>query len=111
MALFQLALYGEDISDVLIAELNTGRAEPIDLDTWWKEILESLVNSDYEVVETMTNSRLWLGEMAQFSDTTEINTEKYSLNLRSIWEYRANPAVRTLLSARRDILGLRMEKN
>ena len=108
--LFLRALSGEDISDVLIAELNTGRAEPIDLDTWWKEILESLVNSDYEVVETMTDSRLWLSEMAQFPDTIEIDTEKYSLNLRSIWEYRAYPAVRVLLNARRDILGLRMKR-
>ncbi|MEC8333354.1 MAG: hypothetical protein VXZ83_04425 [Verrucomicrobiota bacterium] len=108
--LFQLALSGEDISDVLLAELNTGRVEPIDLDTWWKEILESLVNSDYEVVETMTDSRLWLSEMAQFPDNIEIDTEKYSLNLRSIWEYRANSVVRTLLSARRDILWLRMQR-
>ena len=108
--LFQRALGGEDISDVLIAELNTGREELIDLDTWWNEILESLVSSDYEVVETMTDSRLWLSEMAQFPDTIEVDTEKYSLNLRSIWEYRAYPPVRTLISARRDILGLRMER-
>lgn len=110
--LFQRALSGEDISDVLTAELDSvvRRSEPVDLETWWEEILKSLINRDYEVVETMTDSRLWLSDIAQFSGSFEIETEKYGLNLRSIWKYRAYPAVRTLVSARRDILGLRMSR-
>ena len=109
---FQGALSGEDISGLFLAELNTAVRPviPVDLETWWEEILETLINRDYEVVETMTDSRLWLAEFAQFPATIEFENDKYSLNLRSIWKYRAYPAVRTLLSARRDILVLRMTR-
>ena len=110
--LFQRALSGEDISDILTAELESKvrQVEPIYLETWWKEILESLINREYEVVETMSDSRSWLSDIAQFSDPIEAQTEQYSINLRSIWEHRAQPVVRTLLSARRDILILRMAR-
>ena len=109
---FDRAVGGENITQLLEKEIQIEGTndEVILLETWWRQTLASLVNRQYEVVESMADSRLWLSAIAGFSDLIKFQSEGTTLNLRSIWKYRSEPEVRDLISARREILGLRLAR-
>jgi hypothetical protein len=109
---FDRAVGGENITQTLEKEIQIKGTndEVILLETWWRQTLASLVNRQYEVVESMADSRLWLSAIAGFSDLIKFQSEGTTLNLRSIWKYRSEPEVRDLISARREILGLRLAR-
>lgn len=109
---FERAVGGENITQSLEKEVQIKGTndEVIHLEIWWRESLASLMNRQYEVVESMADSRLWLSAIAGFSDLIKFQFEGTSLNLRSIWKYRSEPEVRNLISARREILALRLAR-
>ena len=109
---FDRAVGGENITQLIDKEIQIKGTndEVILLETWWRQTLASLVNRQYEVVESMADSRLWLSAIAGFSDLIKFQFEGTTLNLRSIWKYRSEPEVRDLISARREILGLRLAR-
>ena len=109
---FERAVEGENITQSLEKEVQIKGTSPevIPLETWWRQTLASLMNRQYEVVESMADSRLWLSAIAGFSDLIKFQSESTTLNLRSIWKYRSEPEVRELISARSEILGLRLAR-
>ena len=109
---FERAVSGENITQSLEKEVQIKGTnhEVICLETWWRQTLASLMNRQYEVVESMEDSRMWLSAIAEFSDLIKFQSEGSTLNLRSIWKYRSEPEVRDLISARREILGLRLAR-
>jgi hypothetical protein len=109
---FERAVGGENITQTLEKEVQIKgtSAEVIHLETWWRQTLASLMNRQYEVVESMADSRLWLSAIAGFSDLIKFQSEGTTRNLRSIWKYRSEPEIRELISARSEILGLRLAR-
>ncbi len=109
---FERSLSGENIMQSLAKEVQIKdvHSEVIHLEKWWRKSLASLINRQYEVVESMEESRLWLSAIAGFSNLIRFQSEGTPLNLRSIWKYRSEPEVRDLIRARIEILGLRLPK-
>lgn len=108
--LFQMALAGMEIDQALTAALQptAPELEPIDSEVWWQERMMALLGREYEVVESMEETRVWLAAISSFDVPIEIGGEVVELNLRSLWRHRDSDALRELVEARYEILRLRM---
>lgn len=84
-------------------------ADPkVDLQDWWQMQRNAALAGHQEIREPMATSRQWLEALAGFEGVAvEDSTIK---NMRGLWQHRNDPALRTVLTARRELLGLRMTR-
>lgn len=110
--LFRQAIAGIDAEGALAAAVQPAEptAEPLPLQTWWRGQLSAILAREYEVVETMEASRLWLSALARFNTPLTLDSGEVQLNLRSIRTHRDNTEVREWVRARYEILRLRMAR-
>jgi hypothetical protein len=99
------SIAGQNIAEELAAGVlsNGPTTESFGLDDWWRASFEQLLALPAEALETMEASRLWISELADFS-----NAEIKGLNLNGLWNERESEAMRGLIEARYDILKLRI---
>ncbi|PXA03969.1 hypothetical protein DDZ13_10045 [Coraliomargarita sinensis] len=99
------SLAGLDISEALLSLIQPAdpAAGSLTLDEWWTASWVGLLTPADEPMETMVVSRLWIGALADLS-----NTEFKELNLSQLWDERENEALRELIEARYEILRLRI---
>ncbi|MEN8791309.1 MAG: hypothetical protein ABF322_11305 [Lentimonas sp.] len=95
----------EGISKLLPAEASA--ADAMTLDIWWRAERDELATEEYDVFETMTDSRVWIEQMVNFDIYREAGAEFE--NLRSLWKYRNDEQVRSILEARVELISLRLE--
>lgn len=103
------AISGGDSSAGIVGLLMTVEDTESDftLDQWWQSEREDMVSTDYELFESMSDSRIWLDQMIDFSAFAETN-ESYE-NLRSLWKLRDDETLRTSVKARMELIFLRLE--
>ena len=103
------ALSGGDPSIMLAKQLlpSDPALETITLDQWWTFQRNSMVEIDYDLFEEMTNSRIWIEQMANFAVYREKNGEMR--DLRKLWSLKENPELREILKARCALIKLRLE--
>jgi hypothetical protein len=116
--LFQQAVAGVDVEDSLLSGVagNEPEVDAVSGQDWFNEQLQVLLSREYEVMESMGETRAWLAALVSFDglkdsdveELAELELEEGVLNLRSLWKYREEPAVRELVQARYGILRLRM---
>lgn len=108
--LFQLSLTGTDITEALTAAVQSQSPieSPISLEDWWAAQMQKTLSREYEVVESMETTRLWLHALADFSQPIKVGEEALAFNLRSLWKHRDTEEVRELVGARYEILKLRL---
>ncbi|MGZ0654210.1 hypothetical protein ACWPKS_01260 [Coraliomargarita sp. W4R72] len=111
-SLFQQAVAGVDIEKALTAavQANGPIAEPVTAQAWFTGQFASLLDEEYDVIESMDASRDWLAALANFDTPLVLESGEVTLNLRSLWTHRAEPEVQELLQARYEILLLRMSR-
>jgi len=111
-SLFQQAVAGIDIEEALTAAVQPTEPTAGVLlgQTWWADQLAALLSQEYEVIEPMETSRLWLAALTRFNEPLTLESGETELNLRSIWLHRAQPEVQELVQARYEILRLRMTR-
>lgn len=110
--LFQQAVAGLDVGEALTAAIQptAPTVEPLPLAFWWGEQMAAMLGRDYEVVESMEVSRLWLAALAAFDEPVSLESGDLKLNLRSIRAHRNRPEVREWVEARYEILRLRIAR-
>jgi len=103
--LMKQSLAGIDISGSLasLVQPTDPAAENLSLDDWWRASLTRMLRPPRELMESMESSRLWIGALADFS-----NTEFKDQNLIEMWDERENGELRKLIEARYEILRLRI---
>jgi hypothetical protein len=101
-----------DITEALssLVQSQSPTEESITLEDWWVAKMQEMLSREYEMVESMETTRLWLEALADFSQPIKIGEEEVELNLRSLWKYRDSEAVRELIGARYEILRLRLAR-
>lgn len=110
-ALAYAALKGESVLARLEALLTSGAGLPDDSDssTWWIEVLSTIRSSNFELYEPIEVSHEWIRQMSDFSDL-EFSDEIVLGNLKDVWKHRKNPELRKALTARREIIVLRLQQ-
>ncbi len=79
----------------------------LSLETWWRPLRDEIVATNYELYESMAESRDWIEVMTNiepFRESAQVELK----NIRSLWPERQHAAIRSMLEARREIIGLRM---
>lgn len=102
-------LAGGDPSEGINKFLGTapGSEEAITVDTWWQTQRDELFTVDYELFEAMTDSRVWMEQMANFDVYREAGGAMK--NIRSLWALRDDVKIRSILEARIELISLRLE--
>ena len=80
----------------------------LDADQWWRERWRGMAGERRALYESMDASREWIAAMADFGDYG--GEDATPPNLRELWERREAPALREILRARRELIGLRLER-
>jgi PIN domain nuclease of toxin-antitoxin system len=108
--LFRMALAGIEIDQALIVAIQPTAPElaPIDLEVWWQERMSVLLEREYEVVESMEETRIWMSAVSNFDAPIQTEAGVLQLNLRTLWKHRDSEALIELVEARYEILRLRM---
>jgi hypothetical protein len=107
--LFQRAVAGVDIERDLnsLYQSSTGDGAA---GLWWEEQMYTLLNREYDVIETMEASRQWLSNLIEFEAIFVSESEAISVNLGSLWKHTELPEVRSRIEARYEILRLRVAR-
>ncbi len=102
------AVAGDNIHMALEASLQPAGSDElvVALQDWWNFNWRELMSAQLERFESMDESRQWIGVLANFSGYNEDGPELK--NLRSLWEYRENEALRETLQARLELIRLRV---
>ena len=106
--LLDQAIAGVDVTNQLselIFSSNKKESETL-LKNWWQNELESYLAQEYEFCDSLTTSLLWIDEMADFGAYRAVGGELE--NLMELWTYRHDEALRSVLSARCEIIRLRI---
>lgn len=108
--LFRMALAGIEMDQALIVAIQPTAPElaPIDLEVWWQERMSVLLEREYEVVESMEETRIWMSAVSNFDAPIQTEAGVLQLNLRTLWKHRDSEALIELVEARYEILRLRM---
>jgi len=108
--LFRMALAGIEIDQALIVAIQPTAPElaPIDLEVWWQERMAALLEREYEVVESMEETRIWMSAVSNFDAPIQTEAGVLQVNLRTLWKHRDSEALIELVEARYEILRLRM---
>ncbi|MGB0335105.1 MAG: hypothetical protein ACPGGN_07110 [Opitutales bacterium] len=108
--LFRMALAGIKIDQALIVAIQPTAPElaPIDLEVWWQERMAALLEREYEVVESMEETRIWMSAVSNFDAPIQTEAGVLQINIRTLWKHRDSEALIELVEARYEILRLRM---
>ena len=109
--LLDQAIAGIDVTKSLQTLIAAGASDlsSIDLETWWRSQTDALLARDYDQCERMDVSRDWIAELANFDGYRSAGGQLGG-DLRSLWAHRNDEALRAVLSARRQIIRLRLER-
>jgi hypothetical protein len=109
-ALLDRAVAGRDVSVAVEVAIQPTDADQqtITLEAWWQSQMVAYLSQDTEHYESMDVSRAWLEELANF-DTYRASVAEFK-NLRDLWAQRGEEGLRTVLSARSQIIALRIER-
>ena len=108
--LLDQAVAGRDVSIALKEAIQPPDADQqtSTLDSCWQRLMVEYLSQDTEHYESLDESRVWIAEFANFdiyrASGGELN------NLMSLWTQRDNQALRAILTARREIIALRLER-
>ena len=104
------AIAGFDVSVELESLLQPTDAEfeKVSLENWWQWQVGELLRLEHEACETMAVSLGWLTQMADFEAYRNAGGELG--NLRTLWSQREDEALRSMLSARGEIIRLRLQR-
>jgi hypothetical protein len=99
-----------NVTEALKTLIAPGTPDPasINLETWWRTQTNVLLSRDYDQCERMEVSRDWIAELANFEGYRAVSGPFE--NLKSLWTHRNDEALRSVLSARRQIIRLRLER-
>ena len=75
---------------------------------WWQSQLSSYLAQEHEFCDTLATSRSWVQEMANF-DVYSASTGKLK-DLMKLWDCRRDEDLRLVLSARCEIIRLRLDQ-
>jgi hypothetical protein len=67
-----------------------------------------LLEREYEVVESMEETRIWMSAVSNFDAPIQTEAGVLQVNLRTLWKHRDSEALIELVEARYEILRLRM---
>jgi len=109
-ALLDRAVAGRDVTVAL-----EGAIQPTDVDqqtitleAWWQSQMVTYFSEDPEHYDSMDASQAWLEELADFDAYRESGGELK--NLMRLWAHRSDEALRSVMEARREIIGIRIER-
>jgi hypothetical protein len=108
--LLDRAVAGHDVSVALREAIQPIEADQQSstLDEYWQRQMVEYLSQDTEHYESLDASRVWIAELANFdiyrSSGGALN------NLMGLWTQRDNQALRAILTARREIIALRLER-
>ncbi|MEM1222946.1 MAG: hypothetical protein AAGH40_09305 [Verrucomicrobiota bacterium] len=104
--LVSAGLRGESIEEALqgLVTSSDPEVEFLGLDQWWFHACSDFVLPDLEIFETMDVSHSWIQEMSDFSEVEEVEIP----NLRALWTARESAVLKDLLSARLELIRLRL---
>lgn len=108
--LLDRAVAGRDVSVALKEAIQSPDADQqtSTLDSCWQRLMVEYLSQDTEHYESLNGSRVWIAELANFdlyrASGGELN------NLMGLWTQRDNQALRAILTARREIIALRLER-
>ena len=108
--MMEMAIAGLDVTaklELLIQPLSLDVAA-ITLQNWWDSQIAELFQRDHEVYESMEVSLTWIEQIADF-DAYRSKGHAFK-NLRDLWGLRHEAEMREILTARRDLIGLRMAR-
>ena len=80
----------------------------VTLPDWWEGRMQALLSKDHELYESMDVSLEWLEQLVHF-DAYRAEGHEFA-NLRDLWKLRDEPTLREILTARRDLIRLRLER-
>ena len=108
--LLDQAIAGMNVTEALKTLIAPGTPDSasINLETWWRTQTNVLLSRDYDQCERMEVSRDWIAELANFEGYRAVSGPFE--NLKSLWTHRNDEALRSVLSARRQIIRLRLER-
>ena len=103
--IFALAVGGGDVAATLQSLLppSDPTAEQLPLNDWWQLALQTILDEEHGRYESMSESRQWLAELSDMATVGD-----GSLNLRSLWQERANKDIRASIQARYELLRIRV---
>lgn len=108
--LLDQAIAGMNVAETLetiIAPAAPGQPA-VDLEAWWLSQMDTFLSLDYDQYETMDVSRDWIDELTDFDIYRAEGGELG--NLRTLWTHRNDAALRSVLSARSEIIRFRLER-
>jgi len=108
--LLDRAVAGQDVSvalEVAIQPTNTDQ-QTSSLDTWWQGQMVQYLSQDAEHCESLEASRVWIAELANFDTYRALGGDLKTL--MGLWTQRDNQSLRVILTARREIIALRLER-
>ena len=108
--LLDRAIAGFDVTDQL-AELifPKNKVESgLLLENWWQSQARNYLTQEHEFCDSLATSRSWIGEMANFD--IYLANGKTLNDLMKLWTYRHDENLRSILSARCEIIRLKMER-
>jgi hypothetical protein len=106
--LIEKAVAGVDVSAELEQFIQATDAD-LTLQDWWQGQVAELMRAESEVYETMEASLEWLTLMVDF-EAYRAEGGGELVNLRSLWKLREDEALRSILSARSEIIRLRLDR-
>jgi hypothetical protein len=108
--LIDRSVAGQDISGAVEAAIQPTDEDrlPISMDAWWQSQMVDYLSKEVGYYESMSASRAWLEDLANFDAYSASGHELKTL--MSLWTYREDEALRTVLEARREIIALRLER-
>jgi hypothetical protein len=110
--LAQVSLAGGDVVGLLnqsLAQSISPEESGPDAEVWWRAALEELRASSLSVYETLEDSRGWI-ELVASVRGLELEDGKQLKSLKDLWPNREVEAVRQIISARREILFIRINQ-
>jgi hypothetical protein len=108
--LLDRAVAGHDVSVALKEAIQPTEADQqtSTLDTCWQRQMAEYLSQDTEHYESLDASRVWIAELANFDIHRASGGELQ--NLMGLWTQRDHQALRAILTARCEIIALRLER-
>ena len=108
--LFDRAIAGIDIMDELLKIVFPEDKEKSEdsLGTWWHDRLRDYLTREHEFFDSLQTSRSWIESMENFD--AYLASGGHLNDLMELWTYRHDEALRSILSARCEIIRLRIER-
>ena len=110
-ALIEMAVAGLDVTE-RVAEAcvpKSSHQPAVDLENWWQSQTNLYLASEHEFCESMDKSKLWLEAMSDFEQYRAPSGGRLE-DLTELWDYRNDEAISSMLSARCEIIRLRIEQ-